>query len=376
MSTNDPATPSAGAQGGGASGATTLLVPALFTDGLAKTFGTRTVLQPFELRIAPGEIHALLGQNGSGKSTLIKILSGFHVPDEGGNCYVLGEPLEFGNPAASNRLGLRFVHQDLGLIASSSILDNLAFTRGYESSFGTIRGRSELARAKRALAVVGLELDPKALVATLSPAQRTGVAVARAVYQDEGSAAVLVLDEPTATLPTEEVEHLHTMLRRTAAEGVGILYVTHHLDEVFQLASHVSVLRDGYLVESSRVEDINHATLVHRLVAVNLRPSSARDRARAPASRSVRRSRSTTCVPSSSTTSLSRRVLGRFSGFTASPVQVASPCSVQYSELSLVNPGMSASTTCRSPPIGRRRQLPPGLAICHPTARSPAGSCT
>ena len=267
---NDPASPSAGAQGGGASGATTLAVPALFTDGLAKTFGTRTVLQPFELRIAKGEIHALLGQNGSGKSTLIKILSGFHVPDEGGACYVLGEPLEFGNPATSTKMGLRFVHQDLGLIASSSILDNLAFTRGYSTRAGSIRSKDELARAKRALEVVDLNVNPKALVATLTPAQRTGLAVARAVYQDEGSAAVLVLDEPTATLPTEEVEHLHSMLRRTAAEGVGILYVTHHLDEVFQLANRVSVLRDGYLVESSAVEDINHATLVHRLVGSEL----------------------------------------------------------------------------------------------------------
>ncbi len=254
----------AGSAGGGEQ------VPALLTDGLQKTFGLRTVLHPFRLEIQPGEIRALLGQNGSGKSTLIKILSGFHVPDDGGVCLVAGEQLEFGSPAKSNKIGLRFVHQDLGLIATSSVLDNLAFTRGYSSRFGTIRAKTELARARAALDLVGLDVDPKHLVAGLSPAQRTGVAVARAVYQEDGAASVVVLDEPTATLPAEEVEHLHAMIRRITSHGLGILYVSHHLDEVFRLADTVSVLRDGHLVESCPVDKIDHATLVHRLVGSEL----------------------------------------------------------------------------------------------------------
>jgi ribose transport system ATP-binding protein len=262
--------PLAGGGDGGAPSATIPAPSALHIAGLAKTFGSRTVLQPFELKIGPGEIHALLGQNGSGKSTLIKILSGYHDPDEGGACYVKGKPLAFGSPQDSYRLGLRFVHQDLGLVASSSILDNLAFTRGYETKLGTIRGRDEYRRAQAALAVVEMTNDPRTLVRGLSPAQRTGVAVARAVDFGGGPAAVLVLDEPTATLPTEEVEHLHSMLRTTAARGVAILYVTHHLDEVFRLANRVSVLRDGYLVESCDVANIDRATIVHRLVGTQL----------------------------------------------------------------------------------------------------------
>ncbi|CAB4970764.1 unannotated protein [freshwater metagenome] len=257
-------------QGGGAASATTSRVPALLAEGLAKTFNGRTVLHPFTLRVMPGEIHALIGQNGSGKSTLIKILSGFHTPDPGGNCHISGEPLEFGNPHASTQIGLRFVHQELGLIGSVSILDNLAFTRGFETRMGTICRSEENERAKRALATVGMDTDPRVLVASLTPAQRTGVAVARAIQSIGGQAAVLVLDEPTATLPTEEVEHLHAMLRRAATEGVGILYVTHHLDEVFQLASQVSVLRDGFLVESCSVHEIDRATIVHRLVGSEL----------------------------------------------------------------------------------------------------------
>jgi ribose transport system ATP-binding protein len=260
--------PAAGAWDG--SGATQR-VSALHAEGLRKTFGMRTVLHPFELEIPQGEIRALLGQNGSGKSTLIKILSGFHMPDEQATCLVRGKQLEFGSPAKSGELGLRFVHQDLGLIASTSVLDNLAYTRGFQKRFGTIRGKAELARARAALDMVGLHIDPKVMVASLTPAQQTGVAVARAVYQDdEGSAAVLVLDEPTATLPLDEVEHLHAMIRATVKHGLGVLYVTHHLDEVFRLADTVSVLRDGHLVESCDVKGIDHATLIHRLVGSEL----------------------------------------------------------------------------------------------------------
>lgn len=240
--------------------------PALRMSGISKTFAQRTVLQPFELAIAPGEMLALLGQNGSGKSTLIKVLSGYHHPDQGGHCWVGGQPLEFGNPQASHKAGLRFVHQDLGLVATSTVLDNLAFTRGYNTRALTISTRSERTRAEASLGAVGLDLDPNLPVSKLTPAQRTGVAVARALDMGGAAAVALVLDEPTATLPTEEVDHLHAMLRSAASKGIAILYVTHHLDEVFRLADRVCVLRDGYLVESCSVQDIDRETIVQRLV--------------------------------------------------------------------------------------------------------------
>jgi ribose transport system ATP-binding protein len=245
-----------------------MTISALHLDGLSKSFGAKTVLFPFELEIKPGEIHALLGQNGSGKSTLIKILSGFHPPAPGGTCQVAGEELELGSPEAAHRSGLRFVHQDLGLVASSTVLDNMSFGSGFPTRFGTIRRAHAEQSCRRALKAAGLALEPAAPVSALTPAQRTGVAVARAlrVSGPQDRAVVLVLDEPTATLPTEEVENLHAMLRSAAATGIGILYVTHHLDEVYRLADRVSVLRDGHLVLSATVPDVDRDELVHHLI--------------------------------------------------------------------------------------------------------------
>lgn len=246
------------------------VAPALHIDGVAKSFHGRTVLHPFELRIAPGEIHALLGQNGSGKSTLIKVLSGFHEPDPGGVVLVGGQSLPFGSAESAHRLGLRFVHQDLGLVDASSIVDNLLFANGFPTRFGMVRTASARRRCTEALKAVGLDLDPGVLVAALTPAQRTGVAVARAMFTSDERARVLVLDEPTATLPGEEVDHLHATLRSAAARGVAILYVTHFLDEVYRLADTVSVLRDGRLVVTSAVDKIDRPKLVHHLVGGEL----------------------------------------------------------------------------------------------------------
>lgn len=244
--------------------------PALLVDGLAKTFNGKRVLHPFELRVQPGEIHALLGQNGSGKSTLIKLLAGFHEPDAGGRAEVGGQQLDLGSPAAAKAVGLRFVHQELGLVGNCSVLDNLTYGSTYPTRFGTIRGRKLLENCRRALDAAGLDVDPRVDVSTLSPAQRTGVAVARAMAGEGAAGTVLVLDEPTATLPAEEVQHLHRMLRAAARTGVGILYVTHHLDEVFELATRVSVLRDGYLVASGPVAELDRETLVERLIGGEL----------------------------------------------------------------------------------------------------------
>ena len=181
---------------------------ALQMHGVSKSFGGTRVLADVSLSIGRGEVHGLAGENGSGKSTLIKILSGYHVPDAGGSIYIAGRQLAEGSPDASRAAGCRFVHQELGLVAELPVLDNLALGAGYPCRWGTIR--EKLARkAVREQLRIRSQIDPETPVGELSAAERTGVAVVRAMQQADGDVTrVLVLDEPTATLPPAEVRRL------------------------------------------------------------------------------------------------------------------------------------------------------------------------
>jgi ribose transport system ATP-binding protein len=242
-------------------------VPRLMIRNLSKTFSGQAVLSKFDLTVERGEIHALVGQNGSGKSTCIKILSGYHKPDPGGEIRLDGTEYELGSAHAARLAGCRFVHQDLGLANSLSILDNLAIGTGYACRWGTVRARENRQRARVALEFVGLDLDPRTPVATLSPVERTGVAIARALHGfSTVPARLLVLDEPTATLPNPEVEKLLSMIRTTAASGVSVLYVSHRLDEIFRIADNVTVLRDGQKVATQPTTTLTRPKLVNLLV--------------------------------------------------------------------------------------------------------------
>ena len=206
-----------------------------------------------------GQIHALVGQNGSGKSTLIKVLAGVHAADPGAAVTVGGEPLRLGVPGAGHQLGLRFVHQDLGLVPGLSVIDNLALGRGYGTGrLGQIRWRAEARQAPARPRRRGRPRRRYAAVSTLSTAERTGLAIARAVHDDEPAAEpnreavaerpsaapragkratqVLVLDEPTAALPAADVDRLFGILRRLRDRGVGVVLVSHDLDEVLDVA--------------------------------------------------------------------------------------------------------------------------------------------
>jgi ribose transport system ATP-binding protein len=248
--------------------------PAVPPDGtvlsirrLSKTFPGQRALIGVDLTVRAGEIHALLGQNGSGKSTLIKVLAGYHAPDPGAEILVGGSPLRAGVAGAGHELGIRFVHQDLGLVNDLNVIDNLALGHGYRTGrLGRIRWRAEVERAQRAMGAVGMPVDVRAPVASLSLAERSGVAIARALHDDERPTRVLVLDEPTAALPADDVTRLFGTLRRLRDRGVGIVLVSHDLDEVLEVADHVSVLRDGRLVASVPREQLDHDELVQLIV--------------------------------------------------------------------------------------------------------------
>jgi ribose transport system ATP-binding protein len=245
------------------------MTAALTVTNMSKSFTGPRVLDDVSLSVEPGEIRALVGENGSGKSTLIKILAGFHLPDEG-SAEVDGQPLPLGRGEASEALGLRFVHQDLGLVNNLDAVDNIALGAGYPSFRGRIRWRQERKRTREALAELGYKFDVRRLAGSLAMSERTALAVARALAPRQTPPKVLILDEPTANLPAAEAERLFQLARRVADSGVAVMFVSHHFDEVFGLAQSVTVLRDGKHVITRPVAGLNEDQLIELVIGRQL----------------------------------------------------------------------------------------------------------
>jgi ribose transport system ATP-binding protein len=242
-------------------------------EGLSKTFaGTRALIDA-SLHIRAGEIHALVGQNGSGKSTLIKILAGYHAPDPGADCEFDGEPFDLGHLSSAAGERLRFVHQDLGLVLELNAMDNLALRGGFARGLGgRVRWKEQESRTLRVLSRFGVYLDIHRPLAEATPVERTVVAIAAALQGWDGGRGVLVLDEPTAVLPHEEVERLLSFVREVRQAGTSVLYVSHRLDEIFELADRVTILRGGRVVATLPVTDVDTRSLAGLMVGAEIDP--------------------------------------------------------------------------------------------------------
>ena len=247
-------------------GATRTAEAAVIATGISKTFPGVKALSDLNLTVGCGEIRAIVGGNGSGKSTLIKILSGYYRSDPGGKVTIGGQRLSSG-PLASYRLGARFVHQDLGLIPELSVLDNLAMSSGFPTKLGTVLSGKARERADSMLAAVGMSLNVNRRVKELAPAEATGVALARSLHGvSEGLVKLLVLDEPTATLPAPEVRVVLDMVRLVASRDIGVLYVTHRIDEIYELGASVTVIRDGREIVTADSSELQREALVQNLM--------------------------------------------------------------------------------------------------------------
>lgn len=230
--------------------------PILTISELRKEFLGETALAGVDLDLYGGRVRALVGHNGSGKSTLIKILAGYHVPD-GGSVELGGKSLHFGDADSAHRLGLRFIHQDLGLIDNLSVLENLRLSKSsYQVAHARrIRWRYERGRAAELLARFHLDAHPDALVRDLTSVQRTQLAIARALQDPEG-ARVLILDEPSARLPASEVEQLFAAIGEVKSAGVAVMYVSHRLEEIHAICDEVTILKDGEIVAEGRASQV------------------------------------------------------------------------------------------------------------------------
>jgi galactofuranose transport system ATP-binding protein len=233
--------------------------------GITVRFPGATALDDVDFRLLPGEVHALLGENGAGKSTLIKALTGVHATDAG-EIRLAGAPVSFAGPAQAQDAGISTVYQEVNLCANLSVAENILLGRE-PRRFGAIDGRAMRRRARELLSRIGLHIDPAAALGSHPIAVQQLVAIARAVAVD---ARVLVLDEPTSSLDAGEVAELFRIVRVLRDDGVAILFVSHFLDQVYEIADRMTVLRGGRVVGEYATTDVSRLDLVRAMIGRDL----------------------------------------------------------------------------------------------------------
>ena len=248
---------------------------ALEIQNLSKRFGNSLALNRVSLSVRTGEVHGLLGSNGSGKSTLIKILAGFFSPEPGAQIRLYDQELNLPNIGQmAHRFGLAFVHQNLGLIPSLTVTENLFLGSIATQQNWNIEWR-ELHRSAREIFVqYNLTLDPTAMVSALSPVEQAMLAIIRAhrelLATENDHPGILVLDEPTPFLPRKSVDQLFELIRTCKDKGSSILFVSHDIDEVREITDRATVLRDGELIGTFDTHDTDHETFVAQIIGRDL----------------------------------------------------------------------------------------------------------
>ena len=235
-------------------------------QGICKQFPGVQALEDVDMDIRPAEIHALVGENGAGKSTLIKILAGVYSPD-GGEILWKGQEVDIHNPHAAQEMGISVIYQELSLVPGLNVAQNIMLGR-LPTSGGFVRGRELYRRVEEMLGYIGFGVPPTAIVENLKVAERQMVEIAKALTLD---ASLVIMDEPTASLTSHEVERLFEVTRSLKARGVSVVYISHLLDEVFEIADRVTVLKDGKRVQTASVKDTNKTELVRWMIGHELR---------------------------------------------------------------------------------------------------------
>jgi len=243
----------------------------LETKGITKVFPGVRALNKVDFTCQEGEIHALVGENGAGKTTLVKILSGVYQPDEG-EIFLRGKKVTIPNAYQAQHMGVSIVYQELNLIPYMSVARNILLGREPHAPFGFVDSSKLVEQAKELMKTLNLSLDPDFLTYKLPVAQQQMVAIVRALSANPD---ILILDEPTASLSEHEVEHLFKVMKNLKNKDVSIIFISHRLEEVFQIADSVTVLKDGKVVATKSTQEVNQAKLVKMMVGrefVNIFP--------------------------------------------------------------------------------------------------------
>jgi len=232
--------------------------------GITKTFPGTVACEGVDFDLHKGEIHALVGQNGAGKSTLIKVLAGIHARDDG-EILIDGKPVEHLTPRLAHDLGMRFIHQELNLVPQFNVAENIVLGNPYPKRpvVGTISWRRLNRQVRSILDHLGISIDPRRAVQSLTIAEQWTVAIARALYT---RGQILVMDEPTSSLARDDVQELFDLVRSLAERGTSVIYISHRLEEIFELTERVTVLKDGRKVTTADVADLSLSELVGLMV--------------------------------------------------------------------------------------------------------------
>ncbi len=239
--------------------------PLLEMRAIVKSFPGVRALRGVDLTLAAGEVLALLGENGAGKSTLMRILGGAQRPDSG-TIHIVGREVDIRDPHDAQRAGVAVIYQEFNLVPGLSAAENIFLGREL-SRFGFVAQREQRRRAAELFRRIGVEIDPDALCRDLTVAQQQVVEIAKALAID---ARILVMDEPSAALTVNEVERLYTIIRDLKAQGIGVIYISHRLEEIFVVCDRVTVLRDGANAGESHVAAISRAGLIRLMVGREL----------------------------------------------------------------------------------------------------------
>jgi ABC-type sugar transport system ATPase subunit len=242
--------------------------------GIKKHFGGVHALRDGNLDIAEGEVHLLMGENGAGKSTLMKIVAGMYQRD-GGEMLWRGQAVSFARPAEASANGVAMVHQESLLAPHLSVAENIFLGRETTSKIGVVDRRAIVARAARIISEHGFKLDPQARVAKLSPAGKQLVEICRALAQ---GSSLLIFDEPTSSLSNAETAEVFRIVRTLCERKLGVIYITHRLEELRSIGDRVTVLRDGATVHTGLLRELSHDQLIQQMVGRSLNAIFRRER--------------------------------------------------------------------------------------------------
>ena len=239
------------------------MINTLQLRNISKSFSGVKALTDVSFTIYGGQVQCLVGENGAGKSTIIKILAGFYKPDQGGEIVIDNEPVAFSSPRDSQNHGIAVIHQELLLVPHLTVAENISLGHWPKNSRKMVNWKDVEKRAEEALKMLGANIDPNAIVSSLSTGEQQLVEIARSLSRET---RVLILDEPTASLSESETQRLMQIVKNLRDKGMAIMYVSHRLEEVFELADMITVFRDGKLVQSATKKEITPNNIVRLMV--------------------------------------------------------------------------------------------------------------